>query len=64
MIKHARKQKIQPVHEYFMQKFRSFYNPKQEMLCDGHNTMTGSPEIQDVQSKENNKILSAGENGV
>jgi hypothetical protein len=64
MIKQAKKQKIQAVYEYFMQKFRSVYNPKQEMSCDGHNTITRSPEIQDVRSKENNKIWSAGENDV
>lgn len=56
--------KIQPVYEYFMQKFRSVYSPKQEMSHDGHDTMAGSPEIQDVQSKKNIKIWNAGENDV
>jgi hypothetical protein len=56
--------KIQPVYEYFTQKFRSVYSPKQELSCDGHDTMAGSPKIQDVQSKKNMKIWSAGENGV
>ena len=56
--------KIQHVYEYFMQKFRSVYSRKQELSCDGHDTMAGSPEIQDVQSKKNIKIWGAGENGV
>jgi hypothetical protein len=56
--------KIQPVYKYFMLKFRSVYSPKQEMLRDSHNTMAGSPEIQDVQSKKNIKIWNAGENDV
>jgi hypothetical protein len=32
--------KIQPVYEYFIQKFRSIYNPKN---C--HNPTAGSPKI-------------------
>jgi len=56
--------KIQPVYEYFMQKFRSVYSPKQGLSCDGHHTMAGSPVIQDVKSKKNIKIWSVGENGV
>jgi hypothetical protein len=56
--------KVQPVYEYFMQKFRSVYSPKQELSHDCHDTMAGSSEIQDIQSKKNIKIWSAGENGV
>jgi hypothetical protein len=55
--------KIQPVYEYFMQKFESVYSPKQELSRDGHHTMAGSPVIQDVKSKKSIKIWSAGENG-
>jgi len=56
--------KIWPVYEYFVQKFRSVYTPKQEPSLDEAMIPWRGRLKFGTESRENNKIWSAGENGV
>jgi hypothetical protein len=52
------------MYEYFVEKFRSLYSPKQELSL--HEAMIqwwNRLKFKDIQFRENNKIWSAGENG-